>query len=306
MKASYSFLKYYQLTAKTNLNRDPELDQLQVDSNYELEVRTSGTNLTINHQTDELAAEAEINLWQSETDNNNLNLYEKSTVNDGKWLWSSQIIYNWKNSYLFNLGFKNLQLFAKESACCSSLLYTLGVFSKLNQNENLSTWGGVQTDFNCKAVENVSVLVGASYRNLNGVLNVNIDRNNNEVEQVNIDSDTATCGQKNSRYINSAKLNLEAKVDDDLTVYSSAELTSNLLETEVNIGGIYAVDQLTSLRMKLKNDYSGVVSLTKEFKNNLRFTMAAALNYVKSENKSNLGHVKTKFGVSLSFAEDEN
>ena len=90
--------------------------------------------MTINHQSEELSAEAEVNVWQDQAGRTSLNVYEKSSVKEGKLLLSSQIIYNLENSYLFNLGFKNLQLVDKEKTSCWSPLYTLGVYTKLNHN----------------------------------------------------------------------------------------------------------------------------------------------------------------------------
>jgi hypothetical protein len=270
-----------------------------------LEVKLSPTsNITINQSPDEVTAEAEFNLWEDEKKNHQVSIYKRHTIQYGKWLSSAQFVYNLKNSYLFNLGLKNFELLNKENRF-SSLLFSAGALTQVTQND-ITTWGGVQSDFNSKAVQKVSLLLGGSYRNINGVLNFNMEKAEQKEEQVSAESDKVAVGQSCCSYKNSVRFNVESKVNDDLTVYSSAELTSNLWDTEVTTGGVYSVDPATSLRLKIKNDYSGVVSLTRAFKNNFHFTFATAFNYVKASSESSVGHVKTKFGVSLNLVDEGN
>jgi len=262
------------------------------------------SSLTVNHSPDEITAEVDYNLWENEKKTQQVSVYKKHSIQNGRWFSSAQFIYNLKNSYLFNLGVKNLELLNKENRL-SSLLFSAGALSRVTQND-VTVWGGVQSDFNSKAVQNVSLLVGGTYRNLNGVINFNVEKTESNEEEIKFESDKVAVGQSCCSYKNSVKFNVESKVNDDLTVYSSADLKSNLWDTEVTTGGIYSIDSATSLRLKLKNDYSGVVSLTRAFKSNFLFTFATAFNYVKASQKSNFGHVKTKFGVSLNLVDEGN
>lgn len=199
---------------------------------------------------------------------------------------------------------KNLELLNKTNKFGSSLL-SFGAYSNLSQAENFLTYGGFQSDLNSKAVQYFSLLIGASYKNFNGALNLVTEKLSEEIELEKV-YDKAVVGERTCSYKNSMNLNVESKVNEDLAVYSSAELASNLCETEVTVGGVYSVDNSTSLRLKLKNDFSGVIALTRAYNKNVQLTFASAFNYVSPKSESSFGHLATKFGLSVSLAEEEN
>jgi hypothetical protein len=233
---------------------------------------------------DDLSHEMEVDLWKSDNKDHSVGFYKHNSVNlTNRSVKSNyQLLYNFKNSYLFNLGVRNWRVLKRETP----QEFSVGGVAKFKV-QDFDAWGGANLDFKSKSIEKINFALGGSFKNFNELAEVSLNR---------IDE-----GEHLGKFDHEVNLHVESKVNDDLNVFAHADIKSNFSESEYNVGAAYAVDKLTTFKLKANNNKNLTLSLNRAFKF-ASFNFVSNLQYVDgAENKS--GHVKTKFGVGLNFEE---
>jgi hypothetical protein len=278
------------------------------------------SNLIITHlSTGDIFSEGEFNIWQDSTKDHNVSIYKKCTVNTEGLITSTwQLLYNFRNNYLINFGVRDLELYSAKSKHLSPGVLSLGAITKINEQANMTTWGGMHMNVKPKNLDNVSLVLGLSTPSLNGVLQLLVERKDNyglptttttttigtSAVGTSIIVDTNTT--EPYYYQQSAKVGVEAKIADNFYIYTTMTAKNEkTISTELVTGGLYTLDPTTNLKFKVTDALQATVSLTKRFRDLFDFTFTSNFNFNKPvASDYTLGNIKTKFGLTFTLLDE--
>ncbi len=326
VRGNFTFFKdYLRFTGKSAVNtfQDPVsgVGSLLALNNYQLEIRFSPLSNLILTQlgNGSMITEGEFNLWQDEKREHNVSIYKQCSI-DEKCLISStiQLLYNFRNNYLFNFGIRGFELFSYHDKRLDPGLFSLGGIAKFYQDANMTTWGGIHLNMKPRKLDNVSVLMGFSNAYLNGIVRFNVERKESlAADRVSGDATikttvitpttTTVILEEPYHYENEVRMGLESKVQDDFSVFSTMTLTQDKkgdLLPKFQGGGMYIIDSTTNLRFKATDQLIFTFSLTKRLRKMIDFTFATCFTYKKPLIEKNFGSLKSKFGLSVNFLDE--
>lgn len=267
-----------------------------------------------------MITEGEFNLWQDDKSEHNVSIYKQCSI-DEKCLVSStlQLLYNYRNNYLINIGIRGFELFSYHNKRLDPGLFSIGGIAKFYEDANMTTWGGIHVNVKPKKLDNVSFLMGFSNAFLNGIVRMNIERRENLATDQILAGDatiktnfvtptTATVSVDEPYYYEKeVRVGLESKLQDDLSVFSTMILKQDKkgdLIPKFEGGGMYIIDLTTNLRFKATDQLIATFSLTKRLRKMIDFTFATSFTYKKPTVAQNIGSLKSKFGLSLNFLDE--
>ena len=324
VRGNFKFFKnYLSFTGKTSINTVQDVctgaGNLTATNDYQLEIKLSPlTNILLTQLGNgSITAEGEYNVWQDDKKEHNVSIYKHCRIDENFLVTNTtQLLYNFKNIYLLNLGMRGLELYSYNNKRLDPGLFSVGGMTKIYEDKNITTWGGVHMNLKPKNIDNVTILLGMSNKSLNGVLKLNIERK----ENIGLDtfSSQSTCKTienplgnvmiaKPYRYENELRIAFESRVQDDLSIFSTMTVKQDqhakLVPSFVG-GGMYVIDADTNLRFKANDDMVATLSLTKRLKNMVDFTFATNFIYKTAFKDKKIGSIKTKFGLSINFLEE--
>jgi hypothetical protein len=326
VKGNFTFYKdYIRFTGKSSINTIQDsttgVGNIIAMNNYQLEIRFSPLSNLILTQlgSGALNSEGEFNIWQDDKKEHNLSIYKHCSIDENFLVASTvQLLYNFRNNYLINLGIRGIELYSYKNKRLDPGLFSLGGIAKLYEDANMTTWGGIHINLKPKKIDNVSVLLGMSNPYINGIMRLNIERKENlTVETLTADLPTKTTVVTPTSttvifsepyyYENELRMGFESKVQDDLSLFSTMivkqDKSANLIPSFVG-GGMYIIDPTTNIRFKANDDLVATLSLTKRLRKMIDFTFATSFNYKKPLKETQLGSIKTKFGLSVNFLDE--
>jgi hypothetical protein len=289
-------------------NEKTKKDELGSISSFTLSMTQNPlytTTLTL-LDTGDLSFEGEYNLWQSDDKEHNVGIYKKSEGDAyAKINTTMRLLYNFGRNYFFNLGVKNMPIADLSS---TPTTYSAGAMARFLEDKNLTSWAGLNFDFNLKNVQETKFLLGVTNPNFNGILQFRVERK--------VSSGITIPEGKvmaHATYPKFLKLGLEAKVSDTFSLFNlfESEIEEKDFKTEMSFGGLYTLDPYTNMKFRVKDDLSTTISLTRRFRNLIDFTFCTHLIYktytateMKLSTEPLLSHVKSKFGFTLNLIDE--
>ncbi len=325
VKGNFTFYKdYLRFTGKSSINTIQDLTtgvgNIITMNNYQLEIRFSPlSNLIVTQLgTGALSSEGEFNIWQDDKKEHSVSLYKQCSI-DENFLVSStvQFLYNFRNNYLINLGIRGIELYSYKNRRLDPGLFSFGGIAKIYEDANMNTWGGIHINLKPNKIDNVSVIIGMSNPTINGIMRLNVERKENLIAETISDiptnttfvTPTTTTLMVSERYYyqNELRMGFESKVQDDLSLFSTMivkqDRNANLIPSFL-AGGMYIIDPTTNIRFKANDDLVTTLSLTKRLRKMIDFTFASSFTYKKPLKETQLGSIKTKFGLSVNFLDE--
>jgi hypothetical protein len=217
-------------------NEKTKKDELGSISSFTLSMTQNPlytTTLTL-LDTGDLSFEGEYNLWQSDDKEHNVGIYKKSEGDAyAKINTTMRLLYNFGRNYFFNLGVKNMPIADLSS---TPTTYSAGAMARFLEDKNLTSWAGLNFDFNLKNVQETKFLLGVTNPNFNGILQFRVERK--------VSSGITIPEGKvmaHATYPKFLKLGLEAKVSDTFSLFNlfESEIEEKDFKTEMSFGGLY-------------------------------------------------------------------
>ncbi len=292
----------------TETNEVTKKDEISSIGSFTLTITPNPLNTTTLTllNSGQLSYEGEYNLWQSGDKEHSLGVYKKSEADEeAKINTTLRFLYNFRSNYFFNFGVKSMPICEVSS---KPTTYSVGAMTRFLEDKNLSSWAGLNLDFNLKNLEETKFLLGVSNPNVNGILQLKIERKVNDT--ITIPEGKLSAHASYAKFI---KLGLEAKVSETFSVFNlmETEIDEKEMKTEMIFGGLYNLDQNTNMKFRVKEDLSTTISLTRKYRDLIDLTFSSHFIYktypikeIKDSTKPLLSHVKSKFGFSLNLIDE--